>query len=253
MSASSTPAAPAAGKRKVAVSLDVEADGPAPSMNSCLMIGVAVIYIDADPLGKESLTDRSAWLAEAREWCLKEQPGRKPDPRTMGEFWSQHPHILRHIRDAAVDAEAAMFDFVKWYSELTRKYDVVHWVADPAAYDFQWVNSLYHQHAPLGAPAFPYTAKCVSSIKTAYRLLGLKLQDTEPQTLKHTHNALDDALEQAYTYLRILRELERFQKIIAPTIEGVARLRASAVAMNDALKLMGFKMLEYPDPPTGKN
>lgn len=219
MSAPAAASVVSSAKRTVVISLDVEADGPAPSVNSCLMLGFIVVFADADPLGKEGKEHRAEWIAEEKEWCLAPQHGCAPDARTMDEFWSKNLGVLNYIKAHAVDAATAMSEFAGWYQHLLDTYEIQAWVCAPAAFDWQWLNVLYHRYAPAKRPALPYTARCMSSMKSVYRHdLGFVLKDTKPKELQHTHNATDDAREQAYEYLRTKRELAYLK-------EGLDRLR----------------------------
>lgn len=56
--------------------------------------------------------------------------------------------------------------------------------------------------------SLPYMATCMSGIIKALTLLGHSKEHVlnyMKTTLPHTHYALDDADEQAYQYLRLLR------------------------------------------------
>jgi len=192
-------------KRSVIISFDIEADGPAPLVNSCLMIGMCVLDCSIDPIIKHNF-DR--FILSRKEWCLKEQEGCVPDKECMEEFWSKNMTIYNYIKQNEKDVRIVMQEFNDWIIEMNTKYNIVNWVAKPSSYDWQWINCLFHKYKPVNPVKLPFSIRCLSSIIKTCEMANIKLSNLKHDTLSHTHNALDDCIEQGYMYVRILHQLK---------------------------------------------
>ncbi len=196
-------------KEKIFLSLDVEADGPAPSVNNCLQIAIVACRYAYNP---DSTTTRD-WVVSSIDLCLDPQDGRKESTFTMTDFWAKFPAILAKIRENARHPIFQMQKLSDWLKELEQNYEIVRWVAAPAAYDWQWVNSVYHQYEPTNAYQIPYSCECMSTLRRAVGYMGKDetaasdFMTAGTENLPHTHYALEDALEQAYKYLRLRKFL----------------------------------------------
>jgi hypothetical protein len=194
-------------KQRVFISLDIEADGPSPATNSCLMLGFVV---GLDNCIKPIEGDYS-WIVETKEWCLEPQENRVSDPRCMKEFWSKNSDILNYIKQHAQPASTVIAEFISWFAELRTKYIITAWVARPGSYDAMWLNTLYYQYSPVPRPKrwmeLPFSFKCISSMLYSAELAGIQLLDIRDNTLLHTHNALDDAKGQGFLYKALMSNL----------------------------------------------
>nr|QBK87484.1 MAG: hypothetical protein LCMAC201_03940 [Marseillevirus LCMAC201] len=195
-------------KERIFLSLDVEADGPAPSVNNCLQIAIVACRYDPDP----DPSNVNTWVVSTIDLCLDPQDNRKECQLTMTEFWSRFPDVLARIRTNAQDPTIQMKKLSDWLTELEEDYVITQWVAAPAAYDWQWVNSVYHQYLPIPVPyQLPYSCECMSSIRRAVGHMTSSPDEPKmfmsvgTEHLPHTHYALEDALEQAYKYLRLCK------------------------------------------------
>lgn len=186
-------------QRRIILSLDIEADGPAPLVHNCLMIGLCAVALDIDPKDKE-------WIIDKKCWCLKEQEGCQPDQKCLNEFWSKYPELRQFIRDNEQDVTIVMQELSDWLRLLNKKYIIETWIARPASFDYQWINCLYHKWQPLNKFPIPFSIQCLSSM---YKLLGFikHKADYRSKDLPHTHNALDDATGQAYQYCMLRLDL----------------------------------------------
>jgi hypothetical protein len=208
-------------KRKIVLSLDIEADGPAPLVNSCTMIGIAAVFVDTDPL---NCKDISEWMADSREWCIQRQPDCVEDKKCMEEFWSKLPELKKYIEYNAKPVTEVMLELSAWLRELNKKYDVETWVARPSSYDYQWINCLYHKFCPVGQGKtkrfpLPFSITCISTMYKTLQLLNYNAPDYRSDSLPHSHNALDDAKGQAYQYLRMRHDLSKMQ-VVPQTIDN---------------------------------
>ncbi len=201
-------------KRKVVLSLDIEADGPCPIVYSCTMIGIVAVFVDQDPVNCQE-TD---WVADKREWCLQRQPEAIEDPRCMTEFWAKLPELKSYIEQRALPVEQVMLELSAWLRQLNRQYDVENWVAKPSSYDFQWINCLYYKYCPVGQGKtkrfpLPFSILCMSTMYKMLQMLNFTVLDWRNPELPHTHNALEDALGQAYQYLRIRHSMNNLMLV----------------------------------------
>ncbi len=192
-------------KEKIFLSVDVEADGPAPSVNNCLQIAIVACRYDPDPDPKTT----RRWVVSSLDLCLTPQKGREASTFTMTDFWAKFSDVLAKIREDAQEPSMQMQKLSDWLKKLEQDYEIVRWVAAPAAYDWQWVNSIYHQYKPDAAYSIPYSCECMSTLRRGLEYLGKDDDKVSAfmavgiENLPHTHYALEDALEQAYKYLRL--------------------------------------------------
>ena len=107
-----------------------------------------------------------------------------------------------------------MQELSDWLRVLNKKYNITKWVAKPASFDWQWINCLYNKYLPNNPFPMPFSIKCISSMLDVCKLIKFTPKDLKSPDLKHTHNALDDAKEQGYQFLRLTRQLEKIQIIV---------------------------------------
>lgn len=185
----------------VFLSFDVEATGPAPSLYSCIQIGIRVCIYTTD-------VDDLDWMRESISVCLKEEPGKLRNDSTM-KFWSENAATYNRICSESIDPAEGMHKLNNWLHIIYSKYNVKEWVAWPASFDWQYFNSYYHQYVTQNKlDKLPYMATCMSGIIKALTLLGHSKEYVlayMKTTLPHTHYALDDADEQAHQYLKLLK------------------------------------------------
>jgi hypothetical protein len=183
---------------EVYISVDVEADGPIPGPYSMLSFGLAVcarfdgktfelvdpakqtFYIELKPISDEFVPDALAVSGLDRDLLVAE--GRDPA--------------------AAMNAAAA------WVAEVCDGAGPVV-VAYPLGFDWMWLYWYFIRFADAGSP-FSYSRHL--DMKTIYatkarttvtrstkRHMPVSLRSSRP----HTHNALDDALEQAELFQKL--------------------------------------------------
>jgi hypothetical protein len=175
------------------VSCDVESDGPIPGPHSMLSFGAAAYQAD-----KTLVSTFSANLLEL--------PGAAPDPATA-EWWKTQPEAWAACRVDPEDPAVVMPRFRRWLEELPGP---PVFVAYPAAFDFlfvYWYLMRFAGHSPFSHAAL--------DIKTyAMALLGTEYRDTVKRRMperwfdphRHTHVALDDAIEQGALFINMLHE-----------------------------------------------
>lgn len=199
-------------KHDIFISTDVEADGKVPTRNSMLSFGSAAYDINKNLLGTFSVN-------------LEEFPGASPDPLTMSEFWNKNPDnsaAYAETRKNLKNPKIAMQEYKQWIESLGSNYVFVGY---PAPYDFMWI-SFYFLYF-LGESPFNHSrcldAKSFAMATLKKEKLSYATKRNMPRNwfdnIKHTHVAVDDAVEQGALFINMLRAnlgLSRLPDVIWP-------------------------------------
>jgi hypothetical protein len=187
---------------EVYISVGIEADGPIPGPNSMLSIGAAAFLADRTMLGTFSMN-------------LQVLDGAKPDPDTMN-WWETQPEAWIACRKDAKDPMRVMVEFSIWVREMT-----VHAAPDaellpqpvfvgyPAGFDFlfvYWYLIKFTGTSPFSFSALDIKSYAMAVLNMPYRSINKRAlgRFMEPD-LQHTHVAVDDAVEQGYLFLNLLK------------------------------------------------
>ena len=202
-------------KLKVFISFDVEATSDSPTTGSCNMIGMVVVPEGAyRALLYPEVRAEKKWVLYKKQWCIEEYNG--CGERCMREFWSQHLDNLKYIEDHAQPPHIVAADISNFLKELSLTCDW-YFIADPAAFDWQWLNSFYDKFGPADKTYLGYKAICIDGIETALRFLGempiINIPDSA--NVKMTHLADDDAEYQAYHFMLLQRHMDGLRQILA--------------------------------------
>lgn len=179
---------------EIYVSTDVEADGPIPGPHSMLSFGSAAFRDDG--------TLVSTFAAN-----LELLPGATGHPDTM-RWWETHPEAWAACRTDLRDPADAMRDYATWVGALPGS---PVFVAYPAGFDFTFVYWYLHRFAgdsPFSFSALDVKTLAMALLKSPYRQATKR---NMPRrwfgTKRHTHVALDDAIEQGQMFCNMLAEL----------------------------------------------
>lgn len=187
---------------EIYVSTDVEADGPIPGVNSMLSFGSAAYLADKTLI--------STFYAN-----LETLPGAVSDAKTMA-WWKTKPDAWKACRENLQPPAAAMKKYLSWLKGLP---GVPVFVGYPAAYDFMfvyWYLIRFAGESPFSHSALDIKTLAMALMKTPYRRSTKKNMPKkwfDPSTgsgqakLPHSHNALDDAVEQGALFCNMLREI----------------------------------------------
>lgn len=180
---------------------DVEADGPSPAINNMVSFGIL-------------FTDETGKQLESLQMDLKPLPNHYPDQRTMDEFWSKNQEEWDRIKRNAMEPRIAMLALNMILQKFATAGAEVEWVANPAAYDWQWIN-YYWWHPSVRTQDFVdigYSTVCQSTMRREYKrrhnLTGDQMKDLIAQWtegLEMTHNPLDDARYQAAIFFHLMK------------------------------------------------
>lgn len=178
-------------------STDVETDGPIPGPNSMLSFGTVALDADGKELGRFY---RNLTLL----------PDAVPDASTA-EFWAKNKEAYEQTRTNQVEPERAMREYVEWVLEIKSKHNASPvFVAYPAGFDFlymYWYMIRFAGKSPFSFSAIDIKTYAMAVLKKDYRECTKRNMPKKwfPD-LAHTHNALDDALEQGMLFINILKQ-----------------------------------------------
>lgn len=180
------------------ISADVETDGPIPGTYSLLSFGLAVAgTYDGTTFARRDPAAQT-FYAELRP------TGVRVDEAAAAVAGLDRERLLREGRHPAEAMRAAG----EWVGEVSAGLRPV-LVAYPAVFDFPWLYWYFTTYA--GGSPFGHSG-CLD-IKTMYAVkagvpLGLAVKGHMPRALlsrrPHTHQALDDAVEQADLFANLM-------------------------------------------------
>src|SRR5437763_1963420 len=181
---------------EIYVSTDVEADGPIPGPHSMLSFGSAAYQPDKTLLATFSAN-------------LETLPGARGDPKTMA-WWQTKPDAWNACRQNLEAPETAMKRYAAWLKGLPAK---PVFVGYPAAYDFMfvyWYLIRFTGESPFSHSALDIKTYAMALLGTEYRGSTKRHMPREWfDDLPHTHEALDDAVEQGALFCNMLADRDR--------------------------------------------
>lgn len=181
---------------EIYVSTDVEADGPIPGPHSMLSLGSAAFLPDR--------TQVSTFSAN-----LEPLPGASGHPDTMA-WWAKHAEAWQACRQDTRPAAVAMTQYAAWLDALPGR---PVFVGYPAAYDFMFVY--WYLMRFVGRSPFSFSALDIKTM--AMTMLGKEFHRSTKSNMpkrwfverRHSHVALDDAIEQGLLFCAMLEESRR--------------------------------------------
>jgi hypothetical protein len=189
-------------RKEIYISVDVEADGPIPGPYSLSSLGAAVVGI-----GQLSTFTSIDPTEEENQFYVELKPISEdfvPEAIAVGGF--DHAQLKITGQDPA----EAMTAFAKWVNGQGQKYNATPvFLGYPVAYDFMFTNWYLIRFSTVSSPFGHGRTK---DIKEAYaeKANTTIINSTKRQmprhlfsTLPHTHNALDDAVEQGILFQNI--------------------------------------------------
>lgn len=167
-------------------STDIESLGPIPGPNSMLSFGSAAFFNDK--------------LVDTFSANLYTLEGAQGDPETM-KWWATQPSAWTECRKNLQHPEDAMPKYVKWVNTVSQKYNAQPvFVAYPAGFDFMfmyWYLIKFAGSSPFSFSALDIKSYAAATLKEDYRKCTKKnFPKSWLSKKRHTHTALDDAIEQ---------------------------------------------------------
>jgi hypothetical protein len=196
---------------KVYFSVDIETDGVCAGRNNMLSLGAAAIDMDTG-----TIVDRF-------KMNLSTVPGLNQDADTM-RWWKLYPDAYRRARENAQLPSTVMKDFVTWVNSKASKDSII--FAWKPVMDLAFLRYYIHAFHPygedliinsiFGRQGFGLDQKTVAALALRQPYRSSKM-DNLPNSLRldehgdiianHSHDALEDAVEQAYILYNCLRRL----------------------------------------------
>ena len=183
---------------EIYISTDVETDGPIPGPYSMLSFASAAYQLDKTIVGTFSAN-------------LELLPGATGHPDTMA-WWQTQPAAWEACRKDPQPPERAMPDYVRWLRELPGQ---PVFVAYPAGFDFlfvYWYLIRFAGESPFSFSALDIKTLAMAMLKRPYRECTKRNMPKHWfDALPHTHQALDDAIEQGAMFCNMWKELTTAQ------------------------------------------
>jgi hypothetical protein len=176
---------------EIYVSTDVEADGPAPGLNSMLSFGSAAYLADKTLVATFSAN-------------LELLPDAVPDAETM-LWWQTQPEAWAACRVDPQPPARVMPQYAAWLKGLGL---TPVFVGYPAAFDFMFVTYYLRRFAgrsPFGFSALDIKTYAMAALGVEYSAVNKAAMPPEWfDELPYTHVALDDAVSQGALFCNIL-------------------------------------------------
>lgn len=190
---------------EVYISVDIETDGPIPGPNSMLSLGAAAFKLaKLDEQGPQLVAQRiGEWSAN-----LALLPGASGAPSTM-KWWSEQPEAWAATRTNLREPGEATRTFAEWVTKLPGK---PVFVAYPVGFDFTfvyWYLINFTGSSPFSHSALDMKTLAMSLLKAPYRESTKRNFRATWRSLsrRHTHIAIDDAIEQGEIFCAMMAEL----------------------------------------------
>ncbi len=179
---------------EIYVSTDVETDGPIPGPHSMLSFGSAAYLADGSMI--DTFTANLELL-----------PGAQGHPDTM-RWWASQPEAWAACRTDLRSPQEAMPEYVRWAKRLPGK---PVFVAYPAGFDFTfvyWYLMRFAGESPFSFAALDVKTFAMAVLKKTFRKVSKRTMPRRwfDSSAKHSHVALDDAIEQGAMFCRMLAE-----------------------------------------------
>jgi len=180
-------------KPEIYVSTDVETDGPIPGINSMLSFGSAAYLADKTLIS--TFSANLELLAEA-----------SPNPNTMA-WWKTQPEAWEACRKDLQTPNIAMKNYLTWIKNLPGK---PVFVSYPVTFDFlfvYWYLIRFTGESPFSHSGLDIKTYAMAMLKIDYRdSTKRNMPKSWFDRLPHTHQALDDAIEQGALFCNMLAE-----------------------------------------------
>jgi hypothetical protein len=192
--------------------MDIETDGQVPGLSSMLQLGICAFDATNPDLGRFKVN-------------LLPLAGAYPEWSTMA-WWMETPEKQERFAALSVDAiepSLAINRAVDWVELVAQEHDGRKPIAvcSPVGFDFSFFR--YYEILFIGQDK-PFGHRALDLRSFSMPLLGKSFMQSSSRdlpshllanTLKHTHDALDDARELAEIGFHLLREAARQRYVIA--------------------------------------
>lgn len=188
---------------KIYFSADIETNGLVPGINSMISLGIAAINMSTGN------------LVATRKWNISPVDDLRVDPETMN-WWKGFPEAYKRATDNAMSPYAAIPEFANWVKYVSDVYHIKHPVLAcwKPGFDAAFIRYYLHRFGPgdiFGRGGSGLDIKTLACIALNKPFSEVKIGEV-PVYLKggyeaHTHDALDDAIEQAHVLYNAVKQL----------------------------------------------
>lgn len=186
------------------LSFDIEADGKSPAVSSMLSFGLVIFNAEGKEIDKLQMN-------------LYPSENRTPEERCTKEFWDKNPHIKEFVEQNR-QPQGALPRALKELWEKYSSHYKLKWIANPAAYDWQWVNCIYDEFRDPSWPDIGYSAKCIGTLFSVYsrlKKISAAEEDAKEEAMMKAlqepghvaHNPEHDARVQGKLFFVLCKEL----------------------------------------------
>ncbi len=176
-------------KKEIFISVDVEASGPIPGEYSMLSLGACVVGDNSKTFYSEMKPISEKFIASAV---------------------AVSGLSLEKLKESGAEPGAAMADFAKWIDGICGLENRPVFVAFNATFDWSFTNYYFHRFLgrnPFGISGLDIKAYYMGMKKCSWGETTKRKLDSEFKSNKpHTHNALDDAIEQAEIFQKMMKK-----------------------------------------------
>ncbi|MGI0059129.1 MAG: 3'-5' exonuclease [Nitrosotalea sp.] len=173
-------------RTEVYISVDIEASGPIPGEYSMLSLGACAVYDTSKTFYREFKPINDNHLAQAIQ--------------VTGLS-------MEKLRESGVEPETGMSEFKNWIDMVSKDNRPV-FIAFNATFDWMFVAYYFHRFLecnPFRISGLDIKAYYMGKFGTSWSDTAKRRMDSKfLSDKKHTHNALDDAIEQAEIFRKIL-------------------------------------------------
>ena len=187
---------------EIYVSVDIEADGPHPGHYSMLSLGAAAF-------------NSSGKLLDTFSQNLLELPGASRHPDTM-EWWEKQGDAWDKAREDARTPVRVIVEFKDWLMQPEWKGRAKSFVGYPVGYDYMWVS--WYMSEFLGSDE-PFNHSGIDIKTLGMLIMGKGFRQMSKRIVvkkikakmskKHSHVAVEDAIEQGELFFQIIDYLRR--------------------------------------------
>ena len=175
---------------EIYVSVDLESTGPIPGRYSMYQLGASVVGDPTKTFFRKIRLLNSNYVPEALPAC----------------GWTME-RLKDDLEFSGINPLNAMREFESWLAEIAKGRRAV-FVAFNATFDWSFVNWYFHFFCgtnPFGISGLDIKAYYAGMANVSWRETSLKrIPDRFRPSQQHTHNALDDAIEQAEVFQKML-------------------------------------------------
>ncbi len=171
---------------EIYISVDIESSGPIPGEYSMLSLGACLVYKPSQTFYVEFKPISDKYVMEALV--------------VSGLYMTQ-------LKETGLDPTVGMTQFEEWINKVCQK-DRPVFTAFNATFDWMFMAYYFHRFLgrnPFGISGLDIKAYYMGKFNTRWeQTTKRKIDPSILPTRKHTHYALDDALEQAELFRKIL-------------------------------------------------